>query len=197
MSIDPALTSSREEPFSGGVTVWCDPGAAGLVPPALRQSLGVSAEAMLRAAGVREYRISLALLSGAAMRRLNRRHLGHDHVTDVVTFDLGPEQGKAGAGKGLRQHKARTAGGVANPKSSAPCPLSGEICLCPSEARRNCRKYGEPFERELKRYVAHGILHLAGWSDRTLRLRAAMRAREDELLCAAAAAPGAGVRAVK
>ena len=102
------------------------------------------------------------------MRRLNREYLGHDHVTDVVTFDLGD--------------KAQ-----ARPKrSSAQClvpgALLGEIYICPAEAKRNAGLYGEPFERELLRYIAHGILHLLGRDDRTMAQRERMRREENKFL---------------
>jgi rRNA maturation RNase YbeY len=60
--------------------------------------------------------------------------------------------------------------------------LTGEIYICPTEARRNARRYGEPFERELLRYIAHGILHLLGYDDRTRIQRERMRREEDALL---------------
>jgi probable rRNA maturation factor len=60
--------------------------------------------------------------------------------------------------------------------------IDGEIYICPAEARRNARLYGEPFKRELLRYLAHGILHLLGFDDASGVGRKRMRALEDELL---------------
>ncbi|MEI6437546.1 MAG: rRNA maturation RNase YbeY [Candidatus Omnitrophota bacterium] len=110
--------------------------------------------AMLTAAGVRSCDLSIVFLTGAEMRKLNRESLGHDYVTDVITFDLG-SVGKV---------------------------LEGEIYICPAEARRNAREFGEPVGRELLRYVAHGILHLLGHDDATRVKREAMRRQEDRLL---------------
>ncbi len=98
--------------------------------------------------------LSLVFVTGSRIRTVNRARLGHDYVTDVITFDLG----------------------------SIPGRIDGEIYICPAEARRNARIYGEPEEHEILRYVAHGILHLLGQDDATLKQRAAMRMREDELL---------------
>jgi rRNA maturation RNase YbeY len=42
--------------------------------------------------------------------------------------------------------------------------------------------FGESLEREILRYVAHGILHLIGYDDATERRRAGMRKEEDKLL---------------
>jgi rRNA maturation RNase YbeY len=113
---------------------------------------------MLRRAGVRKAELSIVFLDGRRMRALNRKSLGHDYVTDVLTFDL--------------------SGGEAGAESM----LCGEIYICPAEARRNARCYGEPLERELLRYIAHGILHLQGHDDSTDKQRAAMRLAEDRLL---------------
>ncbi len=89
------------------------------------------------------------------MRRLNRERLGHDHVTDIITFDL-------------RDH--------------ARAPFDGELVICPAEAYRNARLFGEAPRREVLRYVAHGILHLLGHDDATPGERALMRRKEDEML---------------
>ncbi len=106
--------------------------------------------------GVAAAELSIVFVPGRVIRRLNKSSLGHDYVTDVITFDLSD---------------GSNAGHV-----------DGEIYLCPDEARRNGRAYGEPVARELLRYVAHGILHLLGQDDATPRQRASMQAREDALL---------------
>jgi probable rRNA maturation factor len=104
--------------------------------------------------GVRSAALSLVFVTGQAVRKINREHLGHNHVTDIVTFDLG---------KGAEF-------------------LEGELVICPAQALRNARAFNEPLEREILRYVAHGILHLRGHDDATERQRAAMRREEDKLL---------------
>ena len=54
---------------------------------------------MLKASGVREAELSIIFLDGKAMRGLNRKSLGHDYVTDVITFDY---TGVRGQGSGVR-----------------------------------------------------------------------------------------------
>lgn len=106
--------------------------------------------------GVNAAELSLVFVTGSRIRAVNRARLGHDYVTDVITFNLG--------------------------EGVVPGRIDGEIYICPAEARRNARIYGEPEERELLRYLAHGILHLLGQDDATLKQRAAMRAREEAWL---------------
>lgn len=51
--------------------------------------------ALLTAAGITQAHLSVVLLEGRAMRALNKKSLGHDYVTDVITFDYS----EGGAGK--------------------------------------------------------------------------------------------------
>lgn len=128
------------------------------LPPRLRERFPA---AVIRRAAViflKQHRVtsghlSIVLVTGRLIRKINKSHLGHDHVTDIITFDL--------RDKGM---------------------FEGELLICPAEAARNARAFGEPLEREVLRYVAHGILHLLGHDDATARQRAAMRREEDELL---------------
>jgi probable rRNA maturation factor len=123
--------------------------------PASRQALTRAARIFLKNSGTIGGSLSIVLLDGRSMRRLNKRSLGHDFTTDVITFDLREK------GTGV---------------------MDAEIFLCPAEARRNARIYNEPCGRELLRYLAHGILHLSGYDDTTLRQRSVMRRKEDEML---------------
>ena len=42
----------------------------------------------------------------------------------------------------------------------------GEIFVSAETARRHARRFGNAFERELRLYVVHGLLHLHGFDDR-------------------------------
>ncbi|MFH0754287.1 MAG: rRNA maturation RNase YbeY [Candidatus Omnitrophota bacterium] len=109
----------------------------------------------LKSLKVRRADISIVFVKDADMRRLNKASLGHDYVTDIITFDL--SDGKEGL-------------------------LEGELVICPAQARRNARACAETFEREVLRYIAHGLLHLKGYDDATDAERARMRKKENSLL---------------
>jgi rRNA maturation RNase YbeY len=96
--------------------------------------------------------LSLAFVSDAVIRRLNRRFLRHDFATDVLAFPLGD-------------------GGVL-----------GEVVVSGETARREARARGIAPEEELLRCVAHGILHLLGYDDRAPRDRARMWKRQEREL---------------
>jgi probable rRNA maturation factor len=106
--------------------------------------------------------LSLAFVSDAVIRRLNRDFLGHDFATDVLAFPLGD-------------------GGV-----------FGEVVVSGETARREARARGIPGEEELLRYVAHGILHLLGYDDHAPAERARMWRRQEAELKRARRRPPRG-----
>ena len=92
------------------------------------------------------------------MRGVNRRHLGHDYVTDVLSFDL-----RGGIAAGRRR-------------------LLGEVIIAPSVACRQARRFGQTYRRELARYVIHGLLHWAGYDDHAPTQRRRMERKQESLL---------------
>jgi probable rRNA maturation factor len=98
--------------------------------------------------------LSIAVVGDRRMSRLHAEYSGIPGPTDVLTFDLGTDRRRA--------------------------RLDGEIVVCHAVALR--RAGPRRVLRELSLYVAHGVLHLAGYDDHTPRDFARMHAREDELL---------------
>ena len=148
-------------------------------PPALDITLATSAHAVdaaaLRrlvrrvAAGERAvvHDLTVVLAGHALVRDLNRRFLGHDYDTDVVSFPLGDPP--------RSPHDARA--------------LDGEVYVDLDTAAERHEEFGVSFADEVRRYVVHGVLHLAGYDDATPPERRALRALEDHYL--RAADPGA------
>ncbi len=83
----------------------------------------------------------------------NREYLSHDYFTDVITFD------------------ARVGDLV-----------SADILISVDTVASNAEKFGIPFETELHRVMAHAILHLIGYNDKTDDEQKAMTIAEDEAL---------------
>ena len=132
---------------------------------AVRDEVGVDAGRLVAAvrAGLAEGGadravVSLSAVGDGEMRALNRRWLGHDYTTDVLSFLLEP----GGGGE----------------------PLEGEIVVNPAYAGREAAGHSWPphalpaAARELMLYAAHGALHLCGHDDRTPTDRRAMRRAE-------------------
>jgi len=99
--------------------------------------------------------ISVALVDNATIRALNRRHLGHDWPTDVISFPL-----------------------------SAPDEpvLAGELVVSAEMAVVGGAEHGLEPGDELRLYVVHGLLHLCGYDDRDQADARVMRQRQEELL---------------
>ena len=84
---------------------------------------------------------------------LNRKYLRHNTYTDILTFDYS-ERGS----------------------------ITGEIYISIARVRENAKAFNEPFTRELRRVIVHGLLHLLGYDDSTPRLAARMRRKEEACL---------------
>jgi len=82
------------------------------------------------------------ITSDREVRELNRRFLGHDHPTDVLSFP-------SGAGIG---------------------PL-GDIAIAFPYARRQAEALGHSVDVELRVLLLHGVLHLLGYDHETDRGR--------------------------
>ncbi|MFI5202445.1 MAG: rRNA maturation RNase YbeY, partial [Candidatus Kapaibacterium sp.] len=56
--------------------------------------------------------------------------------------------------------------------------LEAEIYLSVDRARANARRYRQPPELEILHLVIHGVLHLAGYDDKSTKGKKQMRERE-------------------
>ncbi len=113
-----------------------------------------AAAAVLRDAGYRDGSLSIALVDDAAIHELNRKYLGHDYPTDVLSFVLEEEPGR----------------------------LEGEVIVSAETAAGSAAEWGWPADDELLLYVVHGTLHLVGHDDTNDEQRGAMRAAERQYL---------------
>ena len=98
-------------------------------------------------------RVTVVMVDSRRIRRINRRYLAHDFVTDVISFPL----------------------------ESRP-RLEGEIYVNLDRARTQAREYGVTVWNEVVRLVVHGTLHLAGYDDRPGRGALRMRRRQELLV---------------
>lgn len=83
----------------------------------------------------------------------NRRFLGHDYYTDVITFD-----------------------------DSANGTINGDILISLDTVRTNAEKFSARYKDELDRVIIHGILHLCGINDKGPGEREIMEAAENAAL---------------
>ncbi len=82
---------------------------------------------------------------------LNQKHLNHDTFTDILSFDYSEGQ-----------------------------VLSGDIFISTQRVTENARVFNIKFQEELLRVMAHGVLHLLGFNDKTSGEVEVMRRKEEE-----------------
>ncbi|MCK0191680.1 rRNA maturation RNase YbeY [Arenibacter sp. F20364] len=83
--------------------------------------------------------------------RINQEYLDHDTYTDIITF---PYEDFSG--------------------------IAGDIFISVDRVRENASDFGVDFDLELKRVMAHGVLHLLGFGDKSEDESLLMRNKEDE-----------------
>ena len=92
--------------------------------------------------------------SDESLLEINRSYLNHDTYTDIITFDLREEEGCG--------------------------PVEGEIHISTERVAENADLHSVPFYEELLRVLAHGLLHLLGYKDKTKQESDLMRIKEGE-----------------
>jgi len=98
--------------------------------------------------------INYIFCSDKAILEINKRYLNHDFYTDVITFDLSPD------------NKA----------------ISAEVYISTDRIRENAKQLGFTTKSELHRVLFHAALHLCGYNDKKKKDKKIMRSRENELL---------------
>ncbi len=116
-------------------------------------------EALAAARNCATAELHVIVVDATAIAALNKNYLGHHGVTDVLAFDL---------------HTPST--------DHAPCTVFGEIYVCLDVAVEAAVTYRTSVAHEVVLYIVHGMLHLAGYDDRTDTERAAMRREERRIL---------------
>lgn len=81
----------------------------------------------------------------------NIEFLNHDTLTDIISFDY-------------------TMGNL----------ISGDIFISVERVKDNAKDFKVAFEEELRRVMAHGILHYCGYKDKTEADSALMRDKENQ-----------------
>lgn len=104
------------------------------------------AQKILEGEGKGESDLSIALIGPGKMRKLNKRYLGKNRATDVLAFG--------------QNQKSK----IKNQKFPIPSENGlGEVVICLREVKKNAKRFGEGFEKELAACLIHGILHLLGY----------------------------------
>ncbi len=112
--------------------------------------------AAAKAEGYETGDINYIFCSSEKLLEINRRFLGHDYYTDVITFDYSD----------LKDSKT----------------VSGEIYIDTQTVKDNAEQYGITPLHEMHRVMIHGVLHLCGYKDKTPSASSRMRSKENTYL---------------
>lgn len=93
---------------------------------------------------------------------INKQSLGHDYYTDIITFDNSDYYDGTG--------------------SSFEGKINGDIYISIDTVLHNGEQYGEGFDKELKRVIAHGLLHIIGFDDVTPEQEEEMHLQEERAI---------------
>lgn len=85
--------------------------------------------------------ISVALVGSKEIKALNKKHLGRNCATDVLSFNYSDESQSG------------------DPQNEG---FLGDIIVSTEKAREQASEYGNTYEQEVADLVAHGVLHLLG-----------------------------------
>ncbi len=97
--------------------------------------------------------ISIVMCSDKLLLETNQKYLNHDYYTDIITFDY-----------------------------TEGCQINGDLMISYERVKENASKENVAIQEELRRVMAHGVLHLLGFKDKSEREAAEMRAQEDAAL---------------
>lgn len=91
--------------------------------------------------------IGVSLVSNKEIQALNKKYLGRDYATDVLSFNYLDGEGP----KKPKSFKSRPAD-----------DYLGDVIVSTEKAKEQAESYGNTYEQEVSDLVAHGVLHLLG-----------------------------------
>ena len=96
--------------------------------------------------------IEYVLCSDEYLLDINKRYLQHDYYTDIISFPIEND------------------------------PIEASIYISIERVKENATKLGIEFLDEFHRVLAHGLLHLCGYMDKTETEEKMMREKENQYL---------------
>ena len=97
--------------------------------------------------------LNFIFCSDPYLHKLNVDYLQHDTLTDIITFPYSEDE-----------------------------TIAGDIFISVDRVKENAQKFETSFLKELKRVMAHGVLHLCGYKDKSDDEKKEMRLQEDKAI---------------
>ena len=96
--------------------------------------------------------INCVFCSDEYLLQINKKHLQHNFLTDIITFDFSEKKDQ----------------------------IEGDLYISVDRVKENAKKYGDTFKIETIRVVLHGLLHLIGYKDKSEKEKKRMRVLENK-----------------
>lgn len=94
--------------------------------------------------------VNFIFCSDSYLLEVNKKYLNHNYFTDIITFDYVKD-------------------GI----------ISGDIFISIDRVQENSKLFNVSFMEELRRILVHGVLHLIGYSDKSVQEKEEMTKKED------------------
>ena len=98
-------------------------------------------------------KIDFMFCSDIYLKKLNKKHLSHNTLTDVITLDY-----------------------------SIKKQLLGDVFISLDRVKENAKTYQTTFKKEMARVMIHGVLHLMGYKDKSEKEKKIMVKMENKCL---------------
>lgn len=121
------------------------------LPSSLSDAYKVWLQKIITNEGFELLHINYIFCSDEYLLEVNKTYLDHDYYTDIITFDNSDEEQF----------------------------IESDIFISLERVAENAKQLGIEFEQELKRVMAHGVLHLCGYGDKTEEEAQLMREKEN------------------
>ncbi|MBX9890100.1 MAG: rRNA maturation RNase YbeY [Amoebophilaceae bacterium] len=107
-------------------------------------------QTVIQQEGYRLAHLNFVFCSDQYLHQHNKAYLGHDTLTDVITFDY----------------------------ATSASYIFGDIYISVERVKENAKIYEQPFLEELYTVMVHGLLHLLGYDDHATADKLLMREKE-------------------
>tara|TARA_X000000368_G_scaffold31719_1_gene23510 strand:- start:477 stop:884 length:408 start_codon:yes stop_codon:yes gene_type:complete len=97
--------------------------------------------------------LNFLIVDDKRMIHFNKTYLNHNYPTDIITFNTSENK-----------------------------KISGDIIISLERVEENAKEYKVELEEELWRVMAHGLLHLLGYNDKSKEEKEKMRKKENYYL---------------
>ncbi len=122
------------------------------------EKLEKTVERMLDYLNLKNVEVSVLLVDNEEIKKLNKEWRGKDKPTDVLSFPIGEE-------------------------TPYGCKLLGDIVISIPYAKEHAKEFGNTFQEEMVRLLAHGLLHLLGYDhEKSEEDEKIMFKKEEELI---------------